>query len=147
MSARIPMPSPRGTNKAGLFVSFQRPASGPTLAMDAALQTRRRMALDTAADDFQELSRLLSENLDDATLTKCHELIERLLDATAPPAFAGRPTPGGSPLPAQDRGLIMPWQRERMRRVVAQSQAARQQAQDKALVERFPAAARGRVIG
>lgn len=88
---RCPMPSPRGTNHAGLYLPPNFPASG--MAYDAA----------TGLADSEEKATIakilayLKGKLSDADLDKVAQLLsgEEARAEDEPPPFEGRPRPGG----------------------------------------------------
>jgi hypothetical protein len=142
-----PCPSPLGTNKSRLFLVTVPPFSSK-LAMDAALDPDNNGSQSqqpdngASSDAFVELCTFLAGKLSPADMSTAEQLLTQFLDASGgegsgaefasdePPAFPGRPRPGG----AMDA------------RMAAAIRSGRRQAEAFMFNKRFPNAARIRNV-
>jgi len=99
---KVPMPSPRGTNRAGLFLPPSWAARDPVAAYDAAEGLAAPEAESPAKQVLSKIRRVLAPK----DLAELRDLLASEDFATDdPPDFAGKPRPGREPLPAMDGAL------------------------------------------
>jgi|SRR5579862_7719956 len=162
---RIPMPSPRGTNHAGLFLPADWPPSSrpnPVAAYDT-MPRPRRWARDqfdpnsvrTLCDDIERLTDSLPEDRAAELFHELHQVMQAFTDTEdqrrraddrrrrgydEPPPFPGRPRPGGEmdPIttPIEDRRV------EARRHASDSRRLALDAAGDADFYRRFPGARR-----